>query len=593
MNIKNVGIGKKIFLGIGITLVLAMIFMAGIMNMRFNDLREDTVERVRSFLLEQEENRIIDVTETTAHVFSELYAENEGQLSEGELQALLDEYNQDIDFGETGYFFIYSYEGETISLPPTPDLVGDNRWDIQDTNGTYILRELSETAADEGGFVEYYYANPDTGEDELKTSYAAPIPGTDYFMGAGIYDSFIVSSTEKIRSEMGDLIGNIFTVLLIFLIGTIVVVGVVILLISRYISGNINDVLTGMNKVADGDLNHEIDNDSEDELGQLSTAYNKTVASLREMIGKIQTEMEELNQQGEELAASGQEVERTAEQVGRAIENVASGAEEQSAQMDESKTLIDDLIKQIESTRSKSAEMDQSSQEVIGSIQKGTNSMDKSIEQVNQVRTYSNEIADKINNLGGLSQKIGEIVELINGISQQTNLLALNAAIEAARAGEAGRGFSVVADEIRELAEESSRATENISGLIKEIQTGVNESVAKMDETEAAVDGSVEVIEDTGAVFTSIEEAVKNLNNMIEEISGQTEEMDRLSDGVHNTINDVAAVSEEAAGNAEEVAASSEEQIASTEEIVASSHRLAEMSDELSALIDRFEIEDK
>jgi methyl-accepting chemotaxis protein len=179
---------------------------------------------------------------------------------------------------------------------------------------------------------------------------------------------------------------------------------------------------------------------------------------------------------------------------------------------------------------------------------------------------------------------------MINDIAAQTNLLALNAAIEAARAGEAGRGFSVVADEIRQLAEESEDATNQIGGLVKEIQNGVGNAVNKMDETETVVDESVAAIETTGKSFKQINGAALTLSDLIEKISSRSAEVRGNSQEVESAIEQIASVSEEAASNSEEVAAAGEEQSASTEEIVNAAEELSAMAAKLTSIVAEFEI---
>jgi len=198
------------------------------------------------------------------------------------------------------------------------------------------------------------------------------------------------------------------------------------------------------------------------------------------------------------------------------------------------------------------------------------------------------EISKVIAELGHNSNQIGQIIELISGIAEQTNLLALNAAIEAARAGEAGKGFSVVADEIRKLAEESADASDRIAELIVEIRKGVDNAVHMMDNGIKSVDSSVEAIQENGDIFAAINKEAEQLKNIVADVTRSVRKMTESSLSFERTMQEINNVSQDFALNSQDVSASSEEQIAVTEEIVTFSKSLATMAEELSALISHF-----
>lgn len=491
-----------------------------------------------------------------------------GTVSTDYLQGLISEMN----INGSGYGWILNQQKNTIAYPEEKYIANSNLAE----SSPELLAISDQMTAEKSGVVDYNY------QGAKKLIAYHPIQANGWSIG-------MIADQNKVMGALS----NLKNISLIIALAALVIGVIITFIIASYIANPLNYITEVAGELAAGNFKIEIKDkykNRDDEVGRLVDSFCVMMNSLKEMINDVKNISERVAASSEELAVSGDQVGENSSEVSRAIQEIASNTEEQSAQVQETTATMDELIKQIKMINTSSEAMDRQADDVMENIEKGNHSIDNSVSEVNRLKKNSQQVEKAVHSLADSSTRIGEIVNLIKDISSQTNLLALNAAIEAARAGEAGRGFSVVADEIRELAEESSQATDEIAELIAGIQKDVTASVDNIEETGEAVDQSVSSIEESGEVFKEIEHTSEILQNIIYNISQKAEQMSANSDEVETAIKEIASASETAAANSEEVAASTEEQHAATDEIINASKELAEMADQLSESISRFKL---
>jgi methyl-accepting chemotaxis protein len=339
-------------------------------------------------------------------------------------------------------------------------------------------------------------------------------------------------------------------------------------------------------RIAAGDLSGDLPPRSEQD--ELRRTLAGMTDGLRAMVGEIAAAADQVSDVSDRVAAEADESGRSAEEITRAVGEVAHGAERQVRSVDAVRT----LSAEVSASTQESAATAQLAADQAGRAQQladdGAAAVGAATDAMEQVRGASAEVTRTIRALGERSSRIGSMVDTIGGIAEQTNLLALNAAIEAARAGEQGRGFAVVADEVRKLAEESRQAAGSIAALVTEIRAETDRAVHVVEEGAQRTEDGVGTVEAARASFTAIGEAVEVTSSRVAEIAAAVGAIALSSARMTEDIADVAAVAEQSSAASEQVAASTHQTTASTQQIASSAQELAASATELHQLANRF-----
>lgn len=369
----------------------------------------------------------------------------------------------------------------------------------------------------------------------------------------------------------------------------IIVTITVALLVSTHISAPLKKVTERMKQLAAGDLTHETFGTSvQDETGQLMSAADEMSRSLTETLSHITRVAEKTSNHSQQLALSAEGVQSETEQIAATMQELSSGTETQASTASELASKMDSFVQEIGIVYQNGAETVNKSEEVLLLSEEGRASMTSSSNQMNQIYTLVRNSVQRMEDLNEQANQITKLVTIVQEIADQTNLLALNAAIEAARAGEQGKGFAVVADEVRKLAEQVSDSVKDITGFVATIQKESAIVSQSLSESFVQVEEGSASIEETEGTFQQIDQAVQEMNS---QLSGILDKLGTISDTgkvMNGAIDDIAAVSEESAAGVEQTAASSQQITETTQTVSVSASELASLSEELNQTVQTF-----
>ncbi|MCP1499188.1 methyl-accepting chemotaxis protein [Pseudomonas migulae] len=332
--------------------------------------------------------------------------------------------------------------------------------------------------------------------------------------------------------------------------------------ITRQIVIPLSQTLKVAERIAAGDLTHNLVSERQDELGQLQRAMQSMTLGLRELIGGISDGVTQIASAAEELSA--------------VTEQTSAGVNSQKVETDQVATAMNEMTATVQEVARNAEEASEAAVAADQQAREGDKVVGEAIAQIERLALEVGNSTEAMEHLKRESDKIGSVLDVIKSVAQQTNLLALNAAIEAARAGEAGRGFAVVADEVRSLAQRTQKSTEEIEELIVGLQTGTQQVATIMDNSRSLTDSSVELTRRAGGSLESITRTVSAIQSMNQQIAAAAEQQTAVAEEINRSVLNVRDVSEQTSAASEETAASSVE--------------LARLGTHLQMLVGRFKV---
>ncbi|MBL0388202.1 methyl-accepting chemotaxis protein [Tumebacillus sp. ITR2] len=327
-----------------------------------------------------------------------------------------------------------------------------------------------------------------------------------------------------------------------------------------------------------------------DELGQLVHAVNSMVCELRSTLIQVRDTSLLVAASSEQLTASAEQTSKATDQIAATVQQIAASSDEQAQSAEEGTRFVHEMTSGIHQIALNANGVSHTSFLASERATDGALAVKQAVSQMNAIHDTVTSMADVVSSLGERSQEIGQILQVITDISAQTNLLALNAAIEAARAGEHGRGFAVVADEVRKLAEQSTTSAQQISDLIATIQDETQHAISSMLVGKQEVVSGLDVVNAAGHAFVQIEASIHEVTQQVQEVSASSQQISASTSEMVHSIDQIAALAEANSVGTQNVSAATEEQLASMEEITSSSHELAKMAEELQQLLGKFRV---
>ncbi|WP_320175033.1 methyl-accepting chemotaxis protein [Maridesulfovibrio sp.] len=573
--LKNLSIGGRFVLLLASTLVF-IIICGGMFLLEINSVVGIGIHEVETGMMQGHKDKIKVATNAAADMLGAHLKDIDTEDEKiAYVRKVVDNFRFEKD--KSGYFFVYRGTN-VVTVPTKKSLQGKDLSGAKDKNGVFFVKELANAAHDGGGFVEYVFDKPGKGL-QPKLAYSTMIPGSDLWIGTGVYIDNVDAEKARINQELGEAVKKETLRIVLIMLGLLLfALTPLCIVIVRSIVNPVKDATDAASRVAEGDLTITLNPTGRSEISTLQRAINTMTTTLDENLTDIKRKEAESAEQArvaQKMAAEAEEARQQAEgakregmlaaatklesvlnnivkisrDVERSTNEIMNGSEFQKQRIAETATAMEEMNATVLEVARNATETNEDTEQTRDKATEGQSVVQGTIESMVAIQGQTNELERLMDQLNTQSIEIGNVMSVINDIADQTNLLALNAAIEAARAGEAGRGFAVVADEVRKLAEKTIGATDEVDKSISSIQGLAKQNIEGMRTAVSAIGGATEHSRASGEVLSEIVKLASNAAGQVQSIATAAEEQSATSDEINRSISEIDSMTEDNARN--------------------------------------------
>jgi methyl-accepting chemotaxis protein len=542
-SLRSLSISRRLWLILVVSVLMLLTLGALMLKQIHTDLYAAKAEKTQQ------------IVEAAGGILSYFHdQETSGKLTREQAQQQAQAAVRGLRYNQNEYFWINDLRPVMIMHPVNQKLEGQDLSGIKDPDGIPLFNEMVTVAKTKGaGHIGYRWPKPGSSEPVEKTSYVKLFEPWGWILGSGVY----------IDDMQAEFYGQVWKASIAGL-SIALVMALLVVMISRSIVRPLQDAVDAMANIASGesDLTRSLDTQGHDEVTQLATHFNAFTTKMHQVVRQLLDAAAALGQAATELGSNASQAQ--------------SHSQQQSQQMELVATAINEVTYGVQDVAKNAEQAAREMHDAEAQAKQGQINIDSSLRQIDQLSSTITQAVTVIQTLAAESTQIGSVLEVIRSIADQTNLLALNAAIEAARAGEQGRGFAVVADEVRLLAQRTQKSTAEIQSMIERLQHHSDAAVKVIGDSSHASQLTIEQASQAGASLNSITQALRNLNDLNTSIASATLQQAHVVEDINQNVTQAAGLSQDTTYAAER---SSEASV-----------RLRDLSNQLNRLLGQFRV---